>query len=353
MPFTVKDFPGGYRPDWTALVTPFDPQGGIDWKGLEKNLDFQLSYGMNPLSAGTTGESPALEYSEHNILNAWVHAHCRGRSFPMAGTGANSTKEALELTMRATTCGIPAVLLVDCYYNGPSSRELREYYYRVIAKKFPDTAVVPYVIPGRTGTALGVEDLFLLHQECPNVVAVKEATADLARMAATRRQLGDSFFILSGDDDKTYKMMWTHDIRADGVISVASNVAPGAVAEMTKAVSDGRLDRANELNDALAPLFGVVTVNTIEDDYHGFSGVKQKYRNPLPCKTMMNGLGMPAGFCRPPLGRMSRKGVEAVRNAVKTVWVRNPEILRPIKDFYGIDVEERIREDRFWALWQD
>ncbi len=344
-------FPEGYRTNWTALVTPFNERGEIDWKGLYRNLDFQLACGMNPLSVGTTGECPTLGFEEHIEVNRMVIARTKGKSIVMTGTGGNSTKEAMHLSRPAVECGADALLLVDCYYNGPSSKEMREGYYEVIAGEFPGVIVIPYIIPGRTGTELGVEDLAILNRRCPNVIAVKEASGDLetnGRMVATRRELGDSFYIFSGDDDKTYEMMTRSDIRAQGVISVASNVAPKAVAEMTQAIRDGNMERADYLGKALAPLFGTVTVKTVEDEYNGFKGVKLKFRNPTPIKTLMRGLGMPSGPCRQPLGRMTPKGVDTVRSAIRTVYEKNPEILMPLAEFYGIDLSERIGEDRYW-----
>jgi 4-hydroxy-tetrahydrodipicolinate synthase len=202
------------------------------------------------------------------------------------------------------------------------------------------------VIPGRTGTKLEVEDLAILHRKYKNVRSVKEATGDLERMAKTRTLLGEDFDILSGDDDKTYEMMTRNDIRASGVVSVMSNLVPGPIGEMVKAILNGNIERANRLKDILDPLFKVVTVNTRES-YEGFE-VPAKFRNPLAIKTMMKGLGLPSGPCRQPLGKMTPKGVEVVRSALKAVYEKDKEILRPIQDFYKINIEERLSNDRYW-----
>jgi 4-hydroxy-tetrahydrodipicolinate synthase len=169
---------------------------------------------------------------------------------------------------------------------------------------------MPYVIPGRTGTKLEVEDLAILHRKFKNLWSVKEATGDLQRMAKTRTLLGEDFDILSGDDDKTYEMMTRGEIRASGVVSVMSNIVPGPIHEMTRAILRGDMEKADRLKEGLDPLFKVVTVNTIEA-YEGFE-VPGKFRNPVPIKTMMKGLGLPSGPCRPPLGKMTPKGVEVV-----------------------------------------
>jgi len=331
---------------WTAMVTPFTERGELDLEGLRQNVTFQIEGGAKLVPTGTTGESPTLEWREHNQVIEEVVKLAKGRTFVMAGTGSNSTQEALRGTKHAVEVGAEAVLLVDCYYNGPSSLELRTEYYEVIAKEFPTTFITPYVIPGRTGTQLEVEDLAILNRNYKNVRAVKEATGSLERMAKIRRLLGDDFDILSGDDDMTFAMMTREDIKAQGVVSVISNVVPGAVAEMTKSLNRGDMARGRELYEALDPLFKIVTVKTVEE-YEGFK-VSLKFRNPSAIKTLMRGLGMPAGPCRPPLGRMTPKAKATVREAIRTVYERNKEILIPLQDFYKIDLEERIYRDEYW-----
>lgn len=338
---------------WTAIITPFAQDNSIDWDGLEKLVEFQISQGIDGLvPVGTTGESPTLNWEEHNDVIDRVITLCKERCGVLAGTGSNSTEEAIASTRHAVESGAQAVLLVDCYYNGPSSQELRDEYHGAVAKEFPNTVVVPYVIPGRTGTALSVEDLAILHAQCPNVSAVKEATGDLERMARTRKLLGQDFSILSGDDDITFKMMTTPEIRADGVISVASNVVPAAVSKMVNLAAQGDVDGARQVADAIAPLLGIVTVK-VDNPRKLPSGetvvVNDRYRNPLPIKTLMAGLGMPSGMCRRPLGKMTRAGVEVVRTAVRKVWKSNPEVLSPIANFFGIDIEARISEDSIWS----
>jgi 4-hydroxy-tetrahydrodipicolinate synthase len=331
---------------WTAMVTPFDRKGEIDFDGLEKNIQFQMENGANLVPTGTTGESPTLDWREHDRVITKTVKLARGKAFVIAGTGSNSTKEALRGTKHAVEVGAQGVLLVDCYYNGPSSLELRTQYYEVIAKTFRNAFVVPYVIPGRTGTKLAVEDLAILHRKYKNVRSVKEATGDLERMAKTRALLGEDFDILSGDDDKTFEMMTQNDIRASGVVSVMSNIVPGPISEMVRAILNGNMEKANRLKEVLDPLFKVVTVNTIES-YEEFN-VPAKFRNPLAIKTMMRRLGLPSGPCRRPLGKMPPKGVEVVRNALKEVFEKDREVLMPLQDFYKVNIEERLSNDRYW-----
>lgn len=331
---------------WTAMVTPFDRKGEVDYEGLEKNVRFLIENGSNLVPTGTTGESPTLDWKEHDRVITKTVKLAKEKVFVMAGTGSNSTREAYRGTKHAIEVGAQGALLVDCYYNGPSSLELRTQYYEVIAKAFRKSFVVPYIIPGRTGTKLEVEDLAILHRKYKNVRAVKEATGDLDRMAKTRRLCGEDFDILSGDDDKTFEMMTHSDIQASGVISVMSNIVPGPISVMVMSILKGDRERANYLKEVLDPLFKVVTVNTIES-YEGFE-VPCKFRNPVAIKTMMKGLGMPAGPCRPPLGKMTPKGVEIVRNALKAVYAKNKDILQPIEDFYKVKIEDRLANDRYW-----
>ena len=142
---------------WTAIVTPMNPDFSVDWDGLKKNVEFQVSEGIDGvLPVGTTGESPTLDWEEHNQVIENVLAWCKGKCGVLAGTGSNSTEETLENTRVAVNAGAESVLMVDCYYNGPSSQELREEYYAAVAREFPKTTIVPYIIPGRTGTEMSV-----------------------------------------------------------------------------------------------------------------------------------------------------------------------------------------------------
>jgi 4-hydroxy-tetrahydrodipicolinate synthase len=337
---------------WTALITPFAADGTVDWEEFERLVRFQVEQGITGLvPAGTTGESATLDWVEHNAVIDTALRLRDERCFVLAGTGSNSTTEALQGTQHAAKNGAEAALLVDCYYNGPSSLELRREYHAAVAAACRKTLIVPYIIPGRTGTALSPEDLAILAHDCPNVRAVKEATGDLARMAHTRSLVGDAFDILSGDDNLTATMMTDSRIRSSGVVSVISNVVPGAVEAMTRAFLVGHKQEGHRLATALEPLFDMVTV--VAADMRRLAGrllpVKDKFRNPLPIKTLMQGLGMVTHGCRQPLGKMTIIGVETVRVAARRVWEANPEILQPIEDAYGVSMAERLNDDSFWT----
>jgi 4-hydroxy-tetrahydrodipicolinate synthase len=223
--------------------------------------------------------------------------------------------------------------------------EIRREYIEPIAKQFPEVQVIPYIIPGRTGTQLFPQDLAVLSHQYPNVRCVKEATGDLKNMELTRQLCGEDFDILSGDDDKTYTMMISPDIRASGVISVVSNVAPGAVVDMVHYVLDGNDEAASVISQALQPLFNIVTVKTQEQTPYGT--VPCKARNPLAYKTLMNVLGMPSGPCRQPLGKMTRSGLEVVLAAARKTYESNPQILKPIADHFGVDLKERLYNAKY------
>ncbi|RJS81267.1 4-hydroxy-tetrahydrodipicolinate synthase [Candidatus Bathyarchaeota archaeon] len=332
---------------YTASITPMLENREIDLEGLKRLVEFQVEQGVSGvLAVGTTGESPTLTWEEHNLVIEKIHEYIGGRAVTIAGTGSNSTEECLKATEHAKDIGVEAVLLVDPYYNGPSSLEIRREYVAPVAEKFPEVQVIPYVIPGRTGTQLLPQDLAILHSEFDNVRAVKEATGNFENMRLTRKLCGEDFDILSGDDDKTFQMMSDEEIRASGVISVASNVAPKAVQEMCSKYLEGKREEAAKLAEALKPLFQLVTVKTMEETRYG--EVLCKSRNPVPYKTLMNILGMPSGPCRRPLGKMTKKGIQVVLNNVRLVYERNPEILEPIERFFDVRLEERLYNEKYW-----
>ncbi len=331
---------------YTALVTPFQSNHEVDYEGLQRLVEFQLSQGVSGiLACGTTGESPTLDWSEHNKVTERVHEYTHGKGLTIAGTGSNSTQEAIEGTMHAAHIGITAVLLVDPYYNGPSSLEIRREYVEPLARQFPDVQMIPYVIPGRTGTQLLPQDIAQLAANFSNVQCVKEATGDLENMRLTRRLVGQDFNILSGDDDKTFAMMTSPEIASSGVISVTSNIAPRAISDMVHYIRDGNFSEARQLSEVLQPLFAVITVKTQEQTPFGAATVRA--RNPLATKTLMNVLGMPAGPCRQPLGKITRSGLEIVLQAARKVHEAHPEIFKPIEETFDVDMMDRLHNERY------
>jgi 4-hydroxy-tetrahydrodipicolinate synthase len=331
---------------FTAIVTPFKDDT-VDYEGLGRLADFQIKNGITGiLAVGTTGESPVLSWDEHLKVVEAIAGKTKGKCLCIAGAGSNNTKESLKAAKHAVEVGADAILLVDPYYNGPSSLEIRKEYVAPVAAAAPDTEIIPYVIPGRTGAQLLPQDLAILNASFKNVNMVKEATASIENMRQTRECCGPDFTILSGDDGMTFDMMTDPAITAAGVISVASNVAPGFITQMVRRLEEGNRTAAEKLAAALKPLFGIVTVITMENTPYG--EVKCRARNPLAFKTLMSILGMCSGACRQPLGKMSRNGLETVLEAARKVQTNNPEIFKPVADFFNVDIEERLNTPSFW-----
>ncbi|THB73034.1 MAG: 4-hydroxy-tetrahydrodipicolinate synthase [Desulfobacteraceae bacterium] len=326
---------------YTALITPFDSSGELDDKGFEKLIDFQTHNGITGvLATGTTGESPTLHWEEHNKVVALAAKFAKGKCLSVAGTGSNNTREALEAARHAVNEGVDALLLVDPYYNGPSSLEIRREYYEPAAKAFPDTQIIPYIIPGRSGAQMMPQDLAILTRDYPNLNSVKEATGDLDNMKLTRTLCGDDFSIFSGDDGIIYQIMTDPQIKACGSISVMSNIAPGLMTRMVQMINAGDTDGAQQIQNALAPLLDLVVVVTQEES--DFGRVKCRARNPLPLKTLMQLLGMPSGACRKPIGKMTSQGLAQVVSAAQKVWADNPEVFEPIATHFDLDIDDRL-----------
>ncbi len=330
---------------YTALVTPFKGDG-VDYDGLDRLCEFQVQNGITGiLAVGTTGESPTLSWDEHIKVIEKVREKTKGRARCIAGTGSNNTKEAIDATGHAADVGVDAVLLVDPYYNGPSSLEIRKEYVGPVAAAFPKLEIIPYVIPGRSGTQLLPEDLALLSQARPNVNTVKEATGNPDNMKRTRTCCGPDFTILSGDDGMTFQMMTTPEIGGAGVISVASNVIPKAVTEMVNLLDRGERAAAEKLLSEIEPLFGLVTVKTVEKT--PFGEVECKAKNPMAIKGLMAILGMPTGGCRRPLGKLTRNALDKILAAAKKVQAANPDIFAPVAAFFNVDIEERLNNPEY------
>lgn len=342
-----------YTGCWTALATPFKKDYTVDWQELERNVEFQVSQGLTGLlPMGSTGESATVTHEEHSKIIEKVNEKASQRVKVLAGTGSNSTEEAVYETSLAQQAGVDACLLVDCYYNKPSSLELRKEYYDVILTEFPDMDFIAYAIPGRSVTVTLPEDLAILHAEHPNLVAVKEATGDFDRMRRTREITPETFNIISGDDPNTYAMMSEQEIGASGVISVISNICPAPIEEYTRLLLKNNAYDAKIIHEGLSPLFNIVGVTTTETQRLPDGTevqVEVKTPNPVPLKAMMAGLGMQENLCKRPMGRLTRQGIDLVRQALQAVWEDNPDYLEPIQDHYDVDIDERLEDDSLWS----
>ncbi|HEY4302091.1 MAG TPA: 4-hydroxy-tetrahydrodipicolinate synthase [Candidatus Didemnitutus sp.] len=241
----------------TALVTPF-AKGAVAYPELRKLVDWQIKQGINGLvPVGTTGESPTLDYEEHLEVIRTVIDQARGRVPVIAGTGSNSTKEALYLTREAHGAGADAMLVVAPYYNKPTQEGLF-LHFSAIAEA-TDRPIILYSIPGRCGIEIGVGTVERLRSRYRHVNHIKEAGGSVDRVDQLTQALGDSVTVLSGDDPLTLPFM---AIGARGVISVASNLYPRAVARLTALALAGDYARAMALHRKLYPVFKAIFIES-------------------------------------------------------------------------------------------
>jgi 4-hydroxy-tetrahydrodipicolinate synthase len=277
----------------TAMVTPFDGQGAVDFARTEELADRLVSTGSDAIVvAGTTGESPTLTHDEKLALFSCVVEAAAGRAAIIGGTGNNNTEASIELTREAGATGLDAVMLVGPYYNKPSQEGLYRHF-RAIAEQ-SDLPVVLYNVPPRTSKNIEPKTVLRL-AEVPNIVALKEASGDMKQISELCRLLPRDFAIYSGDDFVTLPML---ALGARGVISVVSNVAGRMVADMVAAFEARDTARAAELHHALFPLCEACFLE---------SG------NPACVKRAMEIAGFPVGGVRLPLAEASEADTERIR----------------------------------------
>ena len=240
----------------TALVTPFK-NNQLDEDSYEKFIEFQISNGTNGIvPGGTTGESPTLEYFEHKKIIEIAVKVSNGRIPVIAGTGSNSTKEAIELTKFAENAKADAALIVTPYYNKPTQEGLYQHY-----KAINDNCGIPiiiYNIPGRSVVDMSVDTMARLF-ELKNIVGVKDATGDLDRATAQKNKMGNEFIMLTGNDENAYEFNKRGGV---GCISVSSNVAPKLCSEFQKFSNNGNDIEAKKLFDQLLELHHVMFVES-------------------------------------------------------------------------------------------
>jgi 4-hydroxy-tetrahydrodipicolinate synthase len=235
---------------FTAIVTPFR-EGKVDEAALRTLVEQQVAGGVEGVvPVGTTGESPTLDYDEHIRVIEKVVEWVGGLIPVVAGTGGNSTSEAVYLTREAARVGATATLQVAPYYNKPQQEGVYQHF-RKVAEATP-LPILLYSIPGRCGIEIAVDTVLRLFRDCPTVQGIKEAGGTPDRVSQIRAACGSDFSILSGDDSLTLPFM---AVGATGVVSVASNVAPRIVGDMVRAARDGDWSRALSLHDRLYPLF--------------------------------------------------------------------------------------------------
>jgi 4-hydroxy-tetrahydrodipicolinate synthase len=282
---------------YTAIVTPFRKNGVVDYDAFRKLIEMQIEAGVDGIvPVGTTGESPVLSFDEHKKVIEFVVKTVNRRTQVIAGTGANSTSEALELTRHAIDIGVDATLQVTPYYNRPSQEGLIKHFTAVAELGAP---VVLYNIPSRTGREIEVSTVVKLAQH-PNIIGLKEAGGSVDRVSAIVTQC--KITVLSGDDSLTLPMM---AVGARGVISVASNIIPGPIKKLTDHMLAGRLKEAMELHLKYYPLFRDLFIDT----------------NPVPVKAALAMMGLIEEVYRLPLCEMSAANKEKLRETLKKVGV--------------------------------
>ncbi len=244
---------------WTALITPFNEDGSIDFEAFDVLLDKQIESKVTGIViCGTTGESPTLEDDECILLIKKAKERVARRCLVMVGTGTNNTKKSIDKTKKAEEAGADVILLVNPYYNKPTQNGLY-LHFKTIAEetKLP---VVLYNIKGRTGVNLETATLVKLTKEIKNIIGVKEASGDLEQIKNVCEQKIENFTVLSGDDGITFQTM--RDCGVGGVISVASNIIPNDIVEMVNALLDKDFEKAEIINNKFESLFKNLFIET-------------------------------------------------------------------------------------------
>ena len=278
-----------------ALVTPFK-DGKVDWQSLEALVEFHIQKGSQGIVAcGTTGESATLSHQEHgDVIKAVVKA-AKKRIAVIAGTGSNSTQEAVDLTRGAEGAGADGALLISPYYNRPTQEGIYQHYKKVASGV--GIPLIVYNIPARTGSKIEPETLARL-SEIKNVAGVKEATGSVDQAIDVLRLCGDRLALYSGEDSLTYSLM---ALGGKGVISTVANVTPKEMSELTQACLQGDWERGRKLQFSLLPLIRAVFIET----------------NPIPVKTALSLMGRCQAELRLPLTPMSEGNLKKLQQAMR------------------------------------
>jgi len=277
-----------------ALVTPFK-NGEVDWQSLEGLVEFHLRSGTHGIvPCGTTGESATLSHQEHDdVIKAVIKAV--NKKVPViAGTGSNSTAEAVRLTQEAEKAGADGALMISPYYNRPTQEGIYQHYKKVASEV--GIPIIVYNIPGRTGSKIEPETLARL-SEIKNIAGVKEATGSVDQAIDVIRLCGDSLAVYSGEDSLIFSLM---ALGGKGVISTVANVAPRETAQLAEACLKGNWEKGREWQFKLLPLIRAVFIET----------------NPIPIKTALSLMGKCTGELRLPLTPMGEGNLKKLRQAM-------------------------------------
>ena len=288
-----------FKGSCTAIVTPFS-EHGVDYERLKKNLEFQYENGTSAVVVcGTTGENATHTPNEHDELVRVTVRTVNGRMKVIAGIGSNNTENALRAAENAKYSGADAVLMVTPYYNKTTQKGLVEHFSYVADRV--DIPMILYNVPSRTGIGITADTCKVLSQH-PNINGIKEASGDIALAARIRSLCGDDIYIWSGNDDCTIPLM---SLGALGVISVASNIVPGAVAKLCALCLEGSYAEATELYAKYASLFSALFIET----------------NPIPVKAALKMMGMDSGILRLPLTEISQESFETLLKAMRDAGI--------------------------------
>ena len=288
-----------FKGSCTAIVTPFN-EHGVDYERLKKNLEFQYENGTSAVVVcGTTGENATHTPNEHDELVRVTVRTVNGRMKVIAGIGSNNTENALRAAENAKYSGADAVLMVTPYYNKTTQKGLVEHFSYVADRV--DIPMILYNVPSRTGIGISADTCKVLSQH-PNINGIKEASGDIALAAKIRSLCGDDLYIWSGNDDCTIPLM---SLGALGVISVASNIVPGAVAKLCALCLEGSYAEATELYAKYASLFSALFIET----------------NPIPVKAALKMMGMDSGILRLPLTEISQESFETLLKAMRDAGI--------------------------------
>lgn len=277
-----------------ALVTPFR-DGGVDWQSLQALVEFHIQNGTHGIvPCGTTGESATLSHQEHDeVIKAVVRA-VNKRVPVIAGTGSNSTDEAVRLTREAEKSGADGALMISPYYNRPTQEGIFQHYQKVAAAV--GIPIIVYNIPGRTGSKIEPETLARL-AEIKNIAGVKEATGSVDQAIDVIRLCGDNLAVYSGEDSLTFSLM---ALGGQGVISTVANVAPKEMSQLTEACLRGQWEKGRALQFKLMPLIRSVFIET----------------NPIPVKTALSMMGKCTADLRLPLTPMAESNLKKLKQAM-------------------------------------
>ncbi len=288
------------RGSLVAIVTPMHADGRIDWEAYRRLIDWHVEQGTHGIVAvGTTGESPTVDMQEHGELIRVAVEQAAGRIPVIAGTGGNSTREAIELTEHARQVGAQASLQVVPYYNKPTQEGLYRHF-RTIAETV-DLPIILYNVPSRTVADMHNDTVARL-ADVPGIIGLKDATGDMVRAIGLLRRVPKDFLLYSGNDDSALALI---AIGGAGVISVTANLAPRQMAMMCEAALQGKLDAARQINDRLFPLHTDLYVET----------------NPIGVKYALSVMGRCSEHLRLPMVSLSESARPKILSALKASGV--------------------------------